>query len=289
MGKKILALIFSFLFVFLSCGCWLETGIWDERLYNEVVEVFSSFDDKTEIAKVYLEEYISFYDHKLNVDDLPVKGEEPKIIGVYNGEVYFQTVEHVGGKRFIYAYIGGSDNARVYKCDYYGENVAEVFIIEGFDSAPKFYCLDYTPGIIYIQRKEESSREYIIEAYKIETGEFETICKGVKYDDYIENLYGEKARKAEIRGKLTEEVAKELLMESEEGRAFLKYKSTDFYPRISFLNGRIFVSYSADAGLAWAFLDATFEYDEEKNELNYYCYNFIAEDSLIWVLDFYLY
>ena len=226
MGKRIFALFVALLLVGLNCGCFHAR----KELLDETNSIFSSFDNKPGIAGIYFESYISFYDHELNVKDLPHKGKDSYVIAAYNNEIYFRTYEEIITKKGFF-----KDEyyriEHIYKCDYYGENLSEVFTITTEDGMGCFYS-DHTPGIIYIQRREGSSREYIIEAYEIKTGEFETICKGVKYDDYIENLYGDEARKAEIEGKLTEEASKEMLMASEEGRAFLKYNSSLKAPSI---------------------------------------------------------
>lgn len=273
MKKNIIALIIVFFvvcfFPLLIIVC--NYACRNDKLYNEIIEVFSAFDNKTDIGKIYLDSCISFYDHKLYIENLPHKGnDEEEMICAVNKELYFGTAETVGFGQF---------GIHIYKCDYNGENTTEVFSKKGFDTNPSFYYSDYTKGIIYVQSHEKTMyNDYILDRYEIETGEYENVGKGVGFYEYIESLSGEKARRAEIKGKITED----MLAATEEGRALMKYKHSE--PEAYFLNDRIFIGYNVtinSIGFSNECLDATFEYNEDNNELRYYCYNILGDDARI--------
>ena len=277
MRKRILALFVTLLLVGVNCGCRYN----DEEKYNEILKVFSSFDNKPGIAFIAIRPDVSFYDHELNANNLQFKGEFYMWLCSFDGKLYFVTKQECSAfNTKIY----------IYRCDYDGGNLTEVFTRGGYYIGPGCRYLDYTNGVIYLEHQERIFGDDIIDSYEIETGEYkEEIATGMSFYRYKKDVLGYDIHDhyLEIENKLTVDVSKELLAATEEGRAFMKYKPKLNLPHINFLNGRTFVSYYANAGHLGNYLFATFEYDEEKNELNYYCYNILGDNEGIQTIFLY--
>ncbi|MBR1890941.1 MAG: hypothetical protein IJ811_00420 [Clostridia bacterium] len=262
--------------VLIIVGIIVQTNI-DRHQHNELYEYFSQRENCNEICVVWERTYLYFPDHKLKIKSLGYDGTICGALCSYNGKLYFATSKKVKGEY---------STLRIYCCDYYGNDLNEVYSNSDFYAISEVQWYDQTSNLIYFVCQEvvqviykTTVRKDVVYAYDLANGEFYHITDD-KFSSYKKELIGENSD----LDRLKEYSDKRILSDSDEGKTVSR--NNGYRLRFFSLNGKIYVSYSIIISSS-DFVHVIFEYEEETDKFVFSSAHFVIDtESMNY---FYLY
>ena len=262
--KKIVLLIIACLIFLTSCR---------ENTTQLAKDEFSKyFNGKNEVV-LNIEDNIYFENHILKRDNLNPKNIYNSI-AFYNGSIYYLSLDSSKmGFR--------NDYINVYSTDFYGKNTKKIY--------SKYLNIN---SKVYVQIKGESYYiEYVknnltvIDKYTFSTNIYENIAcgKDCSLSDYISKEETNKYDFEVIQNSSTKEHGKFIISDSETNERRIiddNYLKNTIYiesmemfnygpKRVDISNGHILLTYGIGAGDGWNYPHLVFEYDFEKDALEY--------------------
>lgn len=287
MTKKISIIIIFLMMLFLvSCNM--------EDTTNQALEEFSKYQETNDTALVTNESIITFSTHTLDLTDLI--GEGYILNGGYiikKDKIYFSaTLEE-----YMFSF-----NLYIYECDIYGKNLTKIFNRSELKTNPKvtannmvFYYEHYTDNASI-----EDSR--VIDAYDILGQEHKRVASGKSctISDYREKNTSDYVGKLmdkpyiplfkdesyyEITNKKTNEtkiINQEFIENTKYNESLLKFDYST--KRIDISYGHILITLSIKAGNGVNHPYLIFEYDFQKDTLEFKQISFLDVDVLIDII-----
>ena len=285
--KSITILLFLLCFVLIGCNI--------EDTTNQAIDEFSKYQKTEDVVLVVDDKILYFSTHTIDIRDL-IDNEEEYPNGGYlvtKDKIYFSTTIENYMFNFTFS---------IYECDLNGKNKTRLFKMENLVTSPDvvannmvFYLEHYKENAL-----EETSR--VINSYDIINSVYGQVASGKEctISDYRPR------NKSDYQGKLldkpyiplfkdnsyyeiTNTKTKEVKIVGKEFIENTKYieslQKFDYETkRIDISNGHILLTYKINAGNGMNYSYLVFEYDFEKETLEYKQLSFLDVDVLVNII-----